>query len=710
MTVAVSVPLVAGVLVLVLAIVSVLRRTPSAATWAFALGMLALAVDGIATGLAFRTTTVGDLVAWLALGMLAKSALPALWLAFSLTYARAEPRASLRANWLLLVVLAISPIGVILAAPSSLLAVIPPDVTAGRVLLHSGGPGRVYHAAILIGLALALMNLEQTFRAAVGTMRWRVKYVVLGLGVIFGAYIFVRIQAILYPTFDPALAGIESSGLLVGCVFLVIAYARDGLGGFDVRPSRAVLRSSITVLLVGGYLLLVGVLAQGARRFGGAESFQVQALVVLAGMASLAVLLLSDRLRQRLQAFVSRHFGKSQHDSTRLWSDLSRTIAAARDERSVCTASVTLISTAFEVLSVSVWWQDEATAPLRLVTSTASSTNADEARLAVGPATAADLAVLRQPTDLEALSGEGASALRAYVPTTFANGGHRWLVPLRSGDRTRGVIVLADRVNGAPWTHEEQELLQCLADQMTAALENVRLGDEVARARELEAFRAMSAFFVHDLKNATNSLNLMLRNLPVHFDDPAFRADALRAIGNTVTRIDGMIARLGALREQTGLQLSQVPLHVLIDEAMADVGSADVAVARAIADDIPLVHADRDQLRSLVTNLLLNARDAVVTRHQQAATEGRIAIRAMAVGPRVVLEVEDNGCGMSPAFLRDGLFRPFQSTKAKGLGIGMFQARQVIEQHGGSIRVESEQGVGTTVRISLPLPPEDHAA
>ena len=86
------------------------------------------------------------------------------------------------------------------------------------------------------------------------------------------------------------------------------------------------------------------------------------------------------------------------------------------------------------------------------------------------------------------------------------------------------------------------ELLQCIADQVTSVLLNLRLANEVARARELEAFRTMSAFFVHDLKNAAASLNLMLKNLPVHFDDPAFREDALRGVGNTARRIDEMIA------------------------------------------------------------------------------------------------------------------------------------------------------------------------
>ena len=67
-----------------------------------------------------------------------------------------------------------------------------------------------------------------------------------------------------------------------------------------------------------------------------------------------------------------------------------------------------------------------------------------------------------------------------------------------------------------------------------------------------------------------------------------------------------------------------------------------------------------------------------------------------------MLTVSDNGCGMSAAFLKESLFRPFQSTKKNGLGIGMFQSRMIVEAHGGSIQVESEAGKGTTFRVSLP--------
>ena len=202
-----------------------------------------------------------------------------------------------------------------------------PAGTAGQRLASAVWcDGQALNVILLVALVLILMNLEQTFRSAVGTMRWRIKFVVLALVVIFGARLYVRSQAILFSAPDIALWGVESGALLIGCVFLALAYARTGWAEIDVYPSSAVLRSSLTVLIVGGYLFVVGVLAQVVRRFGGAELFQFQAFVVLLGMAGLAVLLLSDRARQTIHAFVVRHFRKAQHDSVQ---DLDAVLAAA---------------------------------------------------------------------------------------------------------------------------------------------------------------------------------------------------------------------------------------------------------------------------------------------------------------------------------------------------------------------------------------------
>src|SRR4029077_16520898 len=108
--------------------------------------------------------------------------------------------------------------------------------------LQPGVMATTLNVILLIALVLILTNLEQTFRSAVGTMRWRIKFVVLALAVIFGARLYVRSQAILFSATNAGLWNIESGALLIGCVFLALAYARTGWAEIAVYPSSSVLR------------------------------------------------------------------------------------------------------------------------------------------------------------------------------------------------------------------------------------------------------------------------------------------------------------------------------------------------------------------------------------------------------------------------------------------------------------------------------------
>jgi putative PEP-CTERM system histidine kinase len=258
-----------------------------------------------------------------------------------------------------------------------------------------------------------------------------------------------------------------------------------------------------------------------------------------------------------------------------------------------------------------------------------------------------------------------------------------------------GIAILADRVGGLPYTVEELDLLKCMGDQIAVGLLNLRLSGEITLAKELEAFQAMSAFFVHDLKNAASTLSLTLENLPVHFDDPLFRQDVLRGIRQIATRINELIGRLTALRHLE-LKLAEVDVNLLVDDAVKALnGTANIKVVKQLSLQSKL-SLDRDQFGSVITNLLLNARDAV-------GPGGEVRIETSRSGDWAIVSIADNGCGMSPEFLKSSLFRPFQTTKKKGLGVGMFQSKMIVEAHRGKIWVESEPAVGTTFRVMLPL-------
>jgi putative PEP-CTERM system histidine kinase len=693
-------PFAAASFCLLLAVASVLRRKPSPATWSLFAGMTALAADSVCTGLSLRSTEVSGVLRWLTFALVAKAFLPLTWLGFSLTYSRGDYR-ELLARWRLpLALVGLLPIGLALVFREQLLQVVPVGPTGEVLQLRFGPIAKTLNVLLLVAFVLVLVNLEQTFRSAVGTMRWRIKYVVIGLAVIFGVHFYVQSQAILYSAYDVALSGVESSALLIGCLLLALAYARNGLAEIEVFPSRAVMRSSVTVLIVGAYLFIVGVLAQIVKRFGGAESFQFQAFVVLLGTAGLVVMLLSDRFRRRIHAFVGRHFRKAQHDSVGVWTEASRRLASVKDQAGLCVESARLIAETFDVLSVQVWLVDQHDQRLTLGASTAPQPLSPvSGRSTATPSAAAAAAFLTRtsPFDLESVDEAWAEELRQLNPQVFAaKGGNRWCVPLRTGEQSLGALVLADRVSGAPYTAEELELLACIGGQITSVLLNLRFANEVIEAKELEAFRTMSAFFVHDLKNAAASLNLMLKNLPVHFDDPAFREDALRGISNAARRIDALITRLSALRRGPRVEPVEADLNHLIAEAVDKIGPMPNLELTQDLRTLPRIMADPEQIQSVITNLLLNARDAV-------APGGRIAVRTDHRDGRVVLSVIDDGCGMSRTFLKESLFRPFQSTKKQGLGIGMFQSRVIVEAHRGSIQVESDTGKGTTVRVSFPV-------
>ncbi len=112
---------------------------------------------------------------------------------------------------------------------------------------------------------------------------------------------------------------------------------------------------------------------------------------------------------------------------------------------------------------------------------------------------------------------------------------------------------------------------------------------------------------------------------------------------------------------------------------------------------LPRIPLDPAQIQKVVTNLVINAKEA-------GTPKGEIRVETVRRNGWVILSVADNGCGMSPEFIQRSLFRPFQSTKKKGLGIGMFHSKMIVDAHRGRIEVESEKGKGTTFRVWLPVP------
>lgn len=706
---------IAGLWAVALASFALWRRPRTLISSSFACGMILFATDAVLSGAAYRASSprmVGQLELW---RLMVTTFLPALWLPFSLTYSRGNHREFIRKWRLTLVAVALLPVvaGVMWSRLFEL--VLDPTDPAGRPALRLLWGGHLVQLGFLIAVVLILMNLERTLRAAVGTLRWRIKYAVVGLILLFAVRFYTSSQQLSFATHDLSLSYFDASALVLACLLVTVSFWRTSLSGTQVYPSLAVLQHSFVVLLAGIYLLVVGLLAKVAVLLGGDRAFPLTSFVVLLSFVALSLAVISERTRFFGRRWISRHFRRPLYDYRGIWRHFGERTSSIVDERAYCRELVNLISETLRVLTVTAWLVDEGRGKLRLVASTSLPANSPQPgapgtppQKALGPEAedeidaavlAPALTTLSEPFALDDCPDTWVAELKRRNPVQFMTGGGRACVPLAGKGQWLGLLVIGDRVNGVPLSVEDFELLKSFGDHAANGLLNLQLAQRLFRAREMEAFQSMAAFFVHDLKNTASSLSLMLQNLPHQMENPAFRQDALRAVGKSVTRLNDLIARLSQIRENVGATRVETQMQPVIQAAIDAVGAMPDIKLVSELEPTPAIEMDADQIQKVITNLLINAREAINT----ATAGGEIRVRSTREQDWLVVTVSDNGCGISPEFLARSLFRPFQTTKKAGIGIGMFQCKTIVEAHRGRIEVESQPGKGTTFRVLLPV-------
>ncbi len=678
------------------------RKPRSVAQFALGFGLFVLASEALLNGFTFLSFDGEQRLILQTYALLATTAVPGPWLIFAVTYSRGNWRVFLK-KWRLLLAAAFILPGATAIMFHDRCVVGLRQIVGGEWFLGLAGPGSALVLFVLLSSIFLVMNLERTFRASVGTMRWRIKYMVIGLGLLFGVKIYTNGQMLLYSGISSGLTTISCVTLLVACGLIGLAAARTGLIEVDVYPSQSLIQHSITIVIAGTYLFLIGLMAKLFSTVAGDAAFSIEAFFVLLSLVGVAIILFSERLRERLKRTVSRHFKRPQYDYRQVWSTFTAQTASLLDTHQLCRAAAQWLCENLRVLSATLWLVDEATTQLAFGAST-TMTEGEAARIRqLGPEAAAFMTGMRSkpgPFEIESARESWVGVLKECQPGAFKSGGNRICAPLSAGGELLGFIIVGDRVNGVPFSPDDFDLLQCVANQLAGNLLNIRLSQDLLQAREMEAFQTMSAFFVHDLKNTASTLSLMLQNLPAHYDDPEFRKDALRGLGKSVDRINELIGRLGLLRQEANLAPREVDLNEIVASAADGVdGLPGVKIQRALGADLPKVKIDPDKMQKVIANLLTNAMEA-------AAANSEITVGTAAQNGWATITVADNGCGMSPEFIRHSLFRPFQTTKKKGIGIGMFLSKTIVEAHGGKIEVDSEAGKGTTFRVLLPMQKE----
>lgn len=607
----------------------------------------------------------------------------ACWYVFFLTLLRTHrPARSLGASaWLAALALGLTGTGLVVSVLPALGVSLPVD---------SG------QAAGLVFMALpvfALVLLEQVYRSATEDSRWNIKPLVLGLAGTFLFDLYLFSQAALSGQPDAAALSIRGAAhaLMVPLLLLSSVRRSDWISRIHLSPTAAF--HTATLLMAGLYLGFVSGVGYYVRHFGGEWGPALQLAVVFLALVLLMVIGLSGSMRAKLRVFVGKHFFRYRYDYREEWLKFTRTLSSQNSAQEMGQRVVRGLAEMLESPGGGLWTRNRGetafsqTARYNLApTLEKEEVDSPLCQFLMTSGWVINLEEFRSFSDRY-------GALK--LPVWLRELPQAWLVvPLLAGEELFGFVVLASARTAVEVNWETIDLLKTAGQQAASFLGQMQATEALLEVRKFDAFNRMSAFVVHDLKNIVTQLSLMMKNAKRLADNPEFQQDMLLTVENSLERMRQLMLqlRLGATPPGTpsGVDLGAIARRI-----------AGVAAARGRHLELQLSDAvyalgHEERLERIMSHVVQNAFDAT-------DPGGRVWLGLTRSVGQARVQVGDTGAGMSQDFIRDRLFKPFQTTKQAGMGIGAYESFQYVQELGGSIDVTSELNAGTTVTIMLPL-------
>lgn len=585
----------------------------------------------------------------------------------------------------------------LLVAVWTLLVLAGAAVSAARDMgLMKEWPTSLFAMGGLICALLVLVSAEQIGRNRSPAAYWSVKHLLTAVGLLAGYDIIMFSATYVYS--DVPVVLWQGRGFANAIASIPMAYGIDRLrkSSAEKRVGAAGTFFTTVMLLAGLFLFVVAVIGTYVRTLGGTWGGALEVAVLVVGVALLTVLGLSAEARAVVRVFVQKYFVAQKYDYREEWLRFVRTLDGdrpARDRTDLARRVLQAMGNITGSPEGGLWvhTEDDEFVPVAGRLCADGAPRFEDARTVDHW-----VELLTQNNwilDVDGMLPPGLE--RRQIPAWLRQHPQVWLVvPLGVAGRVEGLVVLEPPLSGnRALTWEDLDLLRTAATQAAGSLALQRALDDIGTLQQFEAFNRLVAFLMHDLKNVLAQQQLVVKNFPRFRHNPEFIDDAILTVDNATQRMARLIEQLKS--GTTAPQRRRFRFDEACREALRAVADRSPKPVAAHLPEVS-VSGDPERLRSAITHLLRNAQDAT-------PADGEVSFHASFADGQVTIVIGDTGEGMSEEFIRDRLFKPFDSTKGvMGMGVGAYQAREYVRELGGELLVESRMKVGTRFTLTIP--------
>ncbi len=548
-------------------------------------------------------------------------------------------------------------------------------------------------ATLLMAIA-GLVLVEQAYRNTPPQNRWEIKFLCLGLGGLFAFDLFLFADLVLFQATDSP--SWQARGFVNALVvpLLAVAMGRRLPQREGPTVSRHLLFHTASLIGAGLYLLAVGGAGYYLRHHGGELGALLQVTLLFGAALLLAIVLFSGSVRAQLRVWLAKHFFNYRYDYRQEWLRFTGTLAQTDQQTPFRQRAILAIAELVESPGGLLWVRRDdgcfvLDGVLNLGEPQHPPLDPDDSLIAflLQSGWVIDIDEFRRDPDFY----HGLD-----LPGWLIDNPRHWaVVPLLKSDGLEGFVVLAQPRARHRIDWEERDLLKTAGRQLAVYVALVQTDEALLEARQFETFHRLAAFLVHDLKNVSAQLSLISANAERHRDNPEFVADAFRTVGNARDRLERTLAQLRKAQPGTDSPRQAVALDELLHEVASDSRQARPE-PRVVVESPARVLGNHDALRNVLLHLVRNSQEAT-------PDNGDITLTLKTQDQWAIIGIEDTGAGMDEEFVRRRLFKPFQTTKGNaGMGIGLYEARDLVVRMGGRIEVSSRTGEGTTFTLRLP--------